>query len=179
MIWSLPRFCPRRRFLPATPSLPVLDPGRGRTKKGFLWAYAVDDRPWCGPTNPAMAYIYAENCKNMRPAAHLAKFTGVLQVDGYDGFKRLASERVDQSVRLAFCWAHNLELVFMWSGGPTPSYWPETTAGGTPDKFGSIRVTGGTREDRASAARVSPGRARFRHAPRTSRAHRASFAGSW
>ena len=116
-------------------SLPVLDPGRGRTKKGFLWAYAVDDRPWCGPTNPAVAYIYAEDRKNMRPAAHLAQFTGVLQVDGYDGFKRLASERVDQSVRLAFCWAHNLELVFMWSGGPTPSCWPETTAGGTPDNF--------------------------------------------
>ena len=95
-------------------SLPVLDPGRGRTKKGFLWAYAVDDRPWCGPTNPAVAYIYAEDRKNMRPAAHLAQFTGVLQVDGYDGFKRLASERVDQSVRLAFCWAHMRRAFFQF-----------------------------------------------------------------
>ena len=25
---------------------PVLDPGRGRTKTGQLWAYARDDRPW-------------------------------------------------------------------------------------------------------------------------------------
>ena len=32
--------------------------------------------------------------------------SGVLQVDGYDGFKRLAGDRVDHSVRLAFCWAH-------------------------------------------------------------------------
>src|SRR3984893_11671571 len=27
---------------------PVLDPGRGRTKIGQLWAYARDDRPWGG-----------------------------------------------------------------------------------------------------------------------------------
>ena len=30
---------------------PVLDPGRGRTKTGQLWAYARDDRPW-GGTDP-------------------------------------------------------------------------------------------------------------------------------
>ena len=35
---------------------PVLDPGRGRTKTGQLWAYARDDRPWGGPAPPAVAY---------------------------------------------------------------------------------------------------------------------------
>ena len=30
-------------------TLPVLDPGRGQTKLGRLWCYAVDDRPWNGP----------------------------------------------------------------------------------------------------------------------------------
>jgi hypothetical protein len=30
----------------------------------------------------------------------------VLQVDGYAGFKRLAGDRADASVQLAFCWAH-------------------------------------------------------------------------
>ena len=90
-------------------------PGRGADQEGrFLWAYAVDDRPWCGPTHPAVAYIYAEDRKNMRPAAHLAQFTGVLQVDGYDGFKRLAGERVDQSVRLAFCWVHMRRAFFQF-----------------------------------------------------------------
>jgi transposase len=87
-------------------SLPVLDPGRGRTKTGYLWCYAVDDRPWRGPTHPAVAYIYAEDRKNARPAEHLAHFEGVLQVDGYNGFKRLAGDRADMSIRLAFCWAH-------------------------------------------------------------------------
>ena len=87
-------------------TLPVLDPGRGRTKTGYLWCYAVDDRPWCGPSHSAVAYIYTEDRKNTRPAQHLAQFSGVLQVDGYGGFKRLAGERADQSIRLAFCWAH-------------------------------------------------------------------------
>ena len=38
---------------------PVLDPGRGRTKTGQLWAYARDDRPWGGTDPPAVAYVYA------------------------------------------------------------------------------------------------------------------------
>jgi transposase len=38
---------------------PVLDPGRGRTKTGQLWAYARDDRPWGGTAPPAVAYVYA------------------------------------------------------------------------------------------------------------------------
>jgi hypothetical protein len=87
-------------------TLPVLDPGRGRTKTGRLWCYAVDDRPWQGPTHPVAAYVYSEDRKGMRPARHLAAFNGVLQVDGYAGFKRLAGDRADASVTLAFCWAH-------------------------------------------------------------------------
>ncbi|MGH7086883.1 MAG: IS66 family transposase, partial [Acetobacteraceae bacterium] len=87
-------------------TLPVLDPGRGRTKTGRLWCYAVDDRPWCGPSHPAAAYIYSEDRKGAHPTQHLAHFRGVLQVDGYAGFKRLAGDRADDSVRLAFCWTH-------------------------------------------------------------------------
>jgi transposase len=87
-------------------ALPVLDPGRGRTRTGRLWCYAVDDRPWCGPGHPAAAYIYSADRKNERPAGHLSDFRGVLQVDGYDGFKRLAEERPDSTVCLAFCWVH-------------------------------------------------------------------------
>ena len=61
---------------------PVLDPGRGRTKTGQLWAYARDDRPWGGADPPAVAYVYAPDRKAERPKAHLAGFRGVLQVDG-------------------------------------------------------------------------------------------------
>lgn len=86
--------------------LPVLDPGRGKTKTGRLWCYAVDDRPWAGPTHPAAAYVYSEDRKGTHPAEHLAAFKGILQVDGYAGFGKLADVRTDASIKLAFCWAH-------------------------------------------------------------------------
>jgi transposase len=38
---------------------PVLDPGAGKTKTGFMWAIARDDRPWGGADPPAVAYSYA------------------------------------------------------------------------------------------------------------------------
>jgi transposase len=94
-----------RIFADDTP-LPVLDPGRGRTKTGRLWGYAVDARPWGGGTPPAVAYLYAEDRKGEHPAAHLAEFTGILQVDGYSGFKHLLAGRPPGTIRLAFCWAH-------------------------------------------------------------------------
>ena len=94
-----------RIFADDTP-LPVLDPGRGRTKTGWLWGYAVDDRPWGGETPPAVVYLYAEDRKGEHPAAHLAEFEGVLQVDGYSGFKSLLEDRPPGAIRLAFCWAH-------------------------------------------------------------------------
>ena len=81
----------------------MLDPGRGRTKTGQLWAYARDDRPWGGTDPPGVAYVYAPDRKAERPIAHLAGFKGVLQVDGYGGYRVLA-ERGD--VELAFCWSH-------------------------------------------------------------------------
>jgi transposase len=59
-------------------TLPVLDPGRGRTKTGRLWCYAVDDRPWRGESHPAAAYVYSEDHRVVRPAGHLARFQGVL-----------------------------------------------------------------------------------------------------
>ncbi len=64
---------------------PVLDPGRGKTKTGQLWAYARDDRPWDGDDPPGVAYVYAPDRKAERPIAHLDGFSGILQVEGYGG----------------------------------------------------------------------------------------------
>ena len=85
-------------------TLPVLDPGNGRTKTGRLWCYAVDNRPWQGPGHPAAAYVYSEDRKAGHPAHHLKGFRGLLQVDGYAGFGRLV--KTDDGPQLAFCWAH-------------------------------------------------------------------------
>jgi transposase len=91
---------PNKLFADET-TLPVLDPGRGKTKTG-LWCYAIDDRPWAGSTPPAAAYVYSEDRRGEHPAQH----TGTLQVDGYAGFGKLVDARRDGSLRLAFCWAH-------------------------------------------------------------------------
>ena len=97
---------------------PVLDPGRGRTKTGQLWAYARDDRTWCGPEPPGVAYVYAPDRKAERPIAHLSGFCGVLQVDGYAGYRTLAEKG---EVRLAFCWAHVRRRFYeLAAAGPAP-----------------------------------------------------------
>src|SRR5438552_17131362 len=97
---------------------PVLDPGRGRTKTGQLWAYARDDRPWGGSDPPGVVYVYAPDRKGERPISHLDGFTGILQVDGYAGYRALA-ERND--VQLAFCWSHVRRKFYeLAAAGPAP-----------------------------------------------------------
>jgi transposase len=95
-------FASQKLFADDTP-IPVLDPGRGRTKTGRLWVYARDDRPWQGPDPPAAVYLYSPDRKAEHPASHLAKFSGVLQVDGYPGFDRLGDSG---AIHLAACWSH-------------------------------------------------------------------------
>ena len=95
-----------RIFCDETP-MPVLDPGRGRTRTSQFWALATDDRPWAGPAPPAVAYVYTRDRKGERIAAQLVGFHGVLQVDGYAGYKRLGrSGRPGGAITLAFCLAH-------------------------------------------------------------------------
>nr|WP_192912561.1 IS66 family transposase [Paracraurococcus ruber] len=94
-----------RVFADDTP-LPTLERGLGRTRVGRLWCYAADDRASLGRGPPAVAYVYATDRKATRPAAHLAGFSGTLQVDGYRGFRTVAARRRGGSVTLAFCWSH-------------------------------------------------------------------------
>jgi transposase len=68
-------FASDKLFADDTP-IPVLDPGRGRTRTGRLWVYARDDRPWAGPDPPAAVYFYSPDRKAERPAAHLNRFRG-------------------------------------------------------------------------------------------------------
>jgi transposase len=86
-------FASGKLFADDTP-VPVLDPGRGRTRTGRLWVYVRDDRPWAGPDPPAAVYFYSPDRRAERPAAHLNKFRGVLQVDGYPGFETLTAGKI-------------------------------------------------------------------------------------
>jgi transposase len=94
-------------FADDTP-VPVLDPGRGRTKTGRLWVYAREQRGWGGPEPPAAVYLFAPDRRAERPASHLEHFKGVLHVDGYAGFEPLTEKGC---VVLAACWSQ-LRLSF-------------------------------------------------------------------
>lgn len=86
---------------------PVLDPGRHKTKTGYLWAIARDDRPWKGTDPPAVAYLYAPGRGAEHPVEQLAGFAGILQVDGYAAYNALADPGRDGGpVTLAYCWSH-------------------------------------------------------------------------
>lgn len=85
----------------------MLDPGRGRTKTGYLWALARDDRRWGGADPPGVVYTYAPGRGAEYAKAVLEGFSGVLQVDGYRAYKTVRGQRgPDAPLALAHCWAH-------------------------------------------------------------------------
>jgi transposase len=87
--------------------VPVLDPGRGRTKQGYFWAIARDDRPWGGSEPPAVVYSYAPGRGHHHAQALLGGYRGILQCDGYDAYKKLIRPNAnEQGVTLVFCWSH-------------------------------------------------------------------------
>jgi transposase len=93
-----------RLFCDETP-MPVLDPGRHRTRICQFWAHAMDDRPWGGPSPPAVAYVFADGRGTKEIAGQLTGFSGILQVDGYAAYKALARGQ-GGAIQLAFCLAH-------------------------------------------------------------------------
>jgi transposase len=96
-----------RLFMDET-TAPVLDPGRGRTKKGFFWAIASDDRGHGGPSPPIVLFRYAAGRSGAFAEQFLQGFGGqLLQCDGYDGYDRLTRiERPQGPWTLVHCWSH-------------------------------------------------------------------------
>ena len=101
---------------------PVLDPGARKTKTGYFWALARDDRPWGGGAPPGVAFTYAPGRGGIHAERILQGFEGVLQVDGYAGYNRLIGpDRVGPDIRLAYCWAHaRRKLVEITRNGSAP-----------------------------------------------------------
>ncbi|WP_027684246.1 IS66 family transposase [Rhizobium leguminosarum] len=82
---------------------PVLDPGSRKTKTGYFWALARDDRPWGGGAPPGVALP-------------------MLQVVAGSMHNRLISpDRSGPDIRLAYCWAHaRRKLVEITRTGSAP-----------------------------------------------------------
>ena len=101
---------------------PVLDPGRGKTKTGYLWAVLRDDRGWGGSAPPGVVFHYRPGRKGEYAAEILQGFNGTIQgeegqemvrgtispTNAYGGYSHLATPKRPggDPLHLAFCWAH-------------------------------------------------------------------------
>jgi transposase len=96
-----------RLFMDET-TAPVLDPGRGKVKKGFFWAIACDDRGHGGQGPPIVLFHYAPGRGGAYAERFLQGFGGqFLQVDAYEGYDRLTRlERPQGPWMLVHCWSH-------------------------------------------------------------------------
>jgi transposase len=88
-------------------TLPTLAPGFGKTKNAWLWTYARDDRTFGGTAPPMVAYRFEDSRGGESAERHLAGYKGLLQVDGWGAYNRLAeAKRAGGPLTLAACWAH-------------------------------------------------------------------------
>jgi len=96
-----------RLFMDET-TAPVLDPGRGQTKKGYFWAIVSDDRGHSGPSPPIVLFRYAPGRSGAFAEQFLHGFNGrFLQCDAYDGYDRLTEVARPQGPwTLVHCWSH-------------------------------------------------------------------------
>ena len=95
--------------------VPVLDPGRGKTKTGRLWTLVRDERPYGATAPPAAFYRYSPDRKGEQAQALLAGCCGFLHADGYAGFADLYKPDPKTGVpRLTevACWAHARRKIY-------------------------------------------------------------------
>ena len=98
---------------------------------------------------PGVAYVYAPDRTGERPLEHLKGFTGVLQVDGYAGFKGLLTGRPPDRIKLAFCWAHCRRGFYYYC---VMDCWPRVVARSSAGSKGSA-AGGASGRPRGAAAR--------------------------
>ena len=96
--------------------VPVLDPGRGRTKTGRLWTAVRDERPYGSTAPPAAFYLYSPDRKAEHAHTLLKGCRGHLHADAYAGFAGLY-EAVSQTGAPApltevACWAHARRKIY-------------------------------------------------------------------
>jgi len=85
------------------------DKGMGKgVKKGRIWTYVRDQRPWAGTPPPGAVYYFAPDWKEEHVHRHLQQSSGILQADGYKGYGKLYSSGAVGLSRFkeAACWAH-------------------------------------------------------------------------
>jgi transposase len=91
--------------------VPVL--AKHQTRKGRLWVYVRDDKPFAGHAPPAAVFFYSRDRTAEHPEQHLRDYAGILQADAYAGFNRLyEADRKPGPITEASCWAHGRRKLF-------------------------------------------------------------------
>lgn len=95
--------------------VPVLDPGRKKTKIGRLWVAVRDERPWGSAIPPAVSYLYSPDRKGEHARKLLEGCHGFLHADGYAGFEKLYApdpRTAEPGLVEVACWAHARRKLF-------------------------------------------------------------------
>jgi transposase len=79
--------------------VPVLDPSRDSTRKGYLWT-TIGDRG-----HPYTTCHYTDSRSRDGPAEFLAGFQGFLQTDAYSSYESIVRESAGKIMAVG-CWAH-------------------------------------------------------------------------
>lgn len=93
-----------------------LDPGKGKTRRAYLWAYRSNDLEG-GP--PMVVFDYQTSRSGKHAAAFLDGWSGTLMVDDYSGYKALFAAGLAEQA----CWAHAQRKFFDLDAG-TPKGHP-------------------------------------------------------
>ena len=92
---------------------PVPVMAKHQTRKGRLWVYVRDDKPFAGRAPPAAVFFYSRDRTAQHPESHLRDYAGILQADAYAGFNRLyQADRKPSPITEASCWAHGRRKFF-------------------------------------------------------------------
>lgn len=88
-----------------------LDPGKGKTKRAYLFAYRNTGTP------PIIIFDYQTSRAGKHAAAFLGDWHGALMVDGYAGYDKLFAHGVTELA----CWAHARRKFYdVWKANGSP-----------------------------------------------------------
>jgi transposase len=86
----------------------LLAPGKGKTKKAYVWVYRTTNFVSCNGKGRAVYYDFCKDRSGEHPRRVLAGFSATMVTDDYSGYH--ASHR--GGVSAALCWAHARRKLF-------------------------------------------------------------------
>ena len=86
----------------------LLAPGKGKTKKAYVWVYRTTNFVSCNGKGRAVYYDFCKDRSGEHPRRVLADFSATMVTDDYSGYHALHRS----GVTAALCWAHARRKLF-------------------------------------------------------------------